>query len=109
MYKTGVILVNYDFGGSVMTVSDAKSSAESGKFTLKIRSESEKLFTNGCHFPPKTTNFGTLRQKANVRTLQLKTILMRSSRVSNDTLSYDTDGVNLSVQGAEVPGADQLY
>ena len=60
-----VILVNYGFGGSVMTVTNAKSSAESSKFTLKIRSESGKLFIIGCHFPPKSTNFGTLSAKSN--------------------------------------------
>ena len=56
-----VISVNYGFGGGIITVTNAKSSAKSEKFTLKIRSESGKLFTNGCHFPPKSTNFGTLR------------------------------------------------
>ena len=58
--KNVVILVNYGSGGGVMTVTNTKSSAESEKFTLKIRSESGKLFTIGCHFPPKSTNFGTL-------------------------------------------------
>ena len=43
-----------------MTVTNAKASAESEKFNLKIRSESGKLLTIGCHFPPKSTNFGTL-------------------------------------------------
>ena len=57
-----MISVNYGFGGSVMTVTNAKSSAESEKFTFKIRSESGKLFIIGCHFPPKSTNFGTLPQ-----------------------------------------------
>ena len=33
---------------------------ESGKFTLKMRSESGKLPTTGCHLPPKSANFGTL-------------------------------------------------
>ena len=51
---------DFRFGGGVMTVTNAKSSAESEKFTLKIRSESGKLFTIGCHFPPKLTNFGIL-------------------------------------------------
>ena len=51
--------MNYGFDGSVMTVTNAKSSAESEKFTLKIRSERGKLFTIGYHFPPKSTNFGT--------------------------------------------------
>ena len=37
-----VISVNYGFGGGVMSVTNAKSSAESEKFTLKIRSESGK-------------------------------------------------------------------
>ena len=60
MYKTVVISLNYGFVRGVMTVSIAKSSAESEKFTLKIRRESGKLFTIGCHFPPKLTNFGTL-------------------------------------------------
>ena len=58
--KTVVISVNYGFGGGVMTVTNAKSSAESEKFTLKLRNESGKLFTIECHFPPKSTNFGTL-------------------------------------------------
>ena len=51
---------SYVFGGGIITVTNAKSSDESEKFTLKIRSESGKLFTNGCHFAPKSTNFGTL-------------------------------------------------
>ena len=55
-----VFSMNYGFGGDVMTVTNAKSSAESEKFPLKIRSENEKLFTIGCHSPPKSTNFGTL-------------------------------------------------
>ena len=60
-----VISVNYGFVGGVITVTNAKSSAESEKFTLKIRSESGKLFTIGCHFPPKSTNFGTLPGRHN--------------------------------------------
>ena len=63
MQKTVVISVNYGFGGGVMIVTNAKSLAESEKFTLKIRSESEKLFIIWCHFPPKSTNFGTLHEK----------------------------------------------
>ena len=55
-----VMSVSYGFVGGVITVTNAKSSAESEKFTLKIRSESGTLFTIGCHFPPKSTNFGTL-------------------------------------------------
>ena len=55
-----VISVNYGFGGGDVT-DTAKSSAESGKFTLKIRSESGKLLTNGRPLPPKLTNFGTLQ------------------------------------------------
>ena len=55
-----MISVNYAFSGSVMTVTNAKSLAESEKLNLKIRSEGEKLLTIGCHFPPKSTNFGTL-------------------------------------------------
>ena len=57
-----VISVNYGFGGGVLTVTNAESSDcdESAKFTLKIRSESGKLFTIGCHFPSKSSNFGTL-------------------------------------------------
>ena len=43
-----------------MAVTEFRASAESGKFTLKSRSESGKLSTIGCHFPPKATNFGTL-------------------------------------------------
>ena len=57
-----VISVSYGFVGGVITVTNAKLSAESEKFTLKIRSESGKLFTIGCHFPPKSTNFGTLKR-----------------------------------------------
>ena len=44
----------------VLSQSLMPNHALSEKFTLKIRSESRKLFTNGCHFPPKSTNFGTL-------------------------------------------------
>ena len=42
-----VISVNYGFLGCIMTVTIAKSSAESEEFTMKIRSESGKLFTIG--------------------------------------------------------------
>ena len=62
-----MISVNYGFGGGVITVTNAKSSAGSEKFTLKIRSESGKLFTIGCHSPPKSTNFGTLGGGGGVR------------------------------------------
>ena len=55
-----VISVNYGFSGGVMTVTNVKSSAESETFILKIRSESGNLFTIGCNFPPKATNFRTL-------------------------------------------------
>ena len=47
MYKTVVILVNYGCGGGVMIVTNAKSSAKSEKFTLKIRTDGGKLFTFG--------------------------------------------------------------
>ena len=42
-----------------MSVSNVKASVESEKLTLKIISDSENfpLFI-GCHFPPKSTNFG---------------------------------------------------
>ena len=43
-----------------MTVTNAKSSAESEKFALKIRSKSGKLFTIERYFPPKSADFGTL-------------------------------------------------
>ena len=43
-----------------VTVTNVKLSAASEKFTLKIRSESKKLFTIARHFLPKSTNFGTL-------------------------------------------------
>ena len=38
MYETVVISMNYGFGGRVLIVTFAKSSAKSEKFTLKIRS-----------------------------------------------------------------------
>ena len=44
----------------LLAVTEFRASTESGKFTLKSRSESEKLSTIGRHFPPKVTNFGTL-------------------------------------------------
>ena len=69
LYRKLVISVSYGFGGGVITVTNAKSSAESEKFTLKIRSESGKLFTNGCHLPPKSTNFGTLHYRLTRRVL----------------------------------------
>ena len=37
-----------------------KISVKSGKSTFKVRSESGKLSTIGCHLPPKSTHFGTL-------------------------------------------------
>ena len=55
-----MISVNYGVGGIVTTVTNAKSSTESEKLTLKIESENGILFTIGCHFPPKSINFGTL-------------------------------------------------
>ena len=48
----------YGFDGSVKTTTNSKSSAESEKFFLRLRSESGKLLTFGGHFPPKSTNFG---------------------------------------------------
>ena len=45
---------------ALMAVTEFRSPAESGKFTLMSRSKSGKLSTIGCHFPPKATNFGTL-------------------------------------------------
>ena len=57
--RTLVISVNCGFGDGVMTVANAKSSPESGKFALQIISESGKLLTIGCHFPSKSINFGT--------------------------------------------------
>ena len=46
-----------------MVIAYVKASAESGILILKITSESGKLFTIGCHFPSKSTNFGTLECK----------------------------------------------
>ena len=60
MWKTVVISVNYGVCGGVIAVTNVKSSVGSEKFTLEIRSESGKLSYTGCHFPPKSTNFGTL-------------------------------------------------
>ena len=51
-----------------------KTSVESMKFTFKVRSESGKLFTIGCHLPPKSTNFETLGVDYSV-TLQEKCAL----------------------------------
>ena len=45
---------------AVLSVTNAKSSAESEKFTLNIKSEWKIVFTNGCHFPPNSTNSETL-------------------------------------------------
>ena len=51
----------YGFVGDVWQSLISKRLVKSKKFTLKIRSESGKLCTTGCHFPPKLTNFGTLQ------------------------------------------------
>ena len=53
-----VISVNYGFGGDGMAVTNAKSSDESEKLTMKIRSESGKLhyIRDGRHFQHKSTN-----------------------------------------------------
>ena len=59
MCNTSVISV-YGVGGRAMVITNAKASAESGKLLLKITSEIGKLSTIWCHFPPKSTNFGTL-------------------------------------------------
>ena len=48
-------------GGRSMVFTNIKASVESGKLILKIRSESGKLSTIGCHFPLKSTNFWTLQ------------------------------------------------
>ena len=37
---------------NILTVNNVKGYAESGIFTLKVGSESRKLFTVGCHLPP---------------------------------------------------------
>ena len=55
-----VVSVNYGVCSGVITVTHVKSSVESEKLTSIIRSESGKLSTIGCRFPPKSTNFGTL-------------------------------------------------
>ena len=42
-----------------MAITSDKTFFESGTFS----GESRKLFTIGCHFPPKLTNFETLQWK----------------------------------------------
>ena len=48
------------FGDIALISAEGLVELESGKFTLKITSESGKLFTIGCHLPPKSAHFGTL-------------------------------------------------
>ena len=67
MRKAALISKKVQYYGAAVGVlrcwrllTNAKGSFESGKFTLKITCESEKLFTTGCRLPPKSTNFGTL-------------------------------------------------
>ena len=50
----------YDVGGRAMVITNVKASVQSGKLILKIKRESGNLSTIGCHFPLKSTNFGTL-------------------------------------------------
>ena len=50
MWKTASILVlPYHIDGSVMAITNIRSSVESGKFIFKVRSESEILSIIGCH------------------------------------------------------------
>ena len=43
----------------------SKHQMRAGNSFLKIRSESGELSTLGCHFPPKSTNFGMLPNRQN--------------------------------------------
>ena len=109
LYRTLVISVIYGFGGGDVTVTNVKSSVESGKSTLKIRSESGKLLTIGCRFPAKLTNFGTLEQLAN-RALTLLWILvfsaiLASSGVSATVVAF---GFGMCLQQQKVDMSDTI-
>ena len=94
-----VISVSYGFVGGVITVTNAKSSAESEKFTLKIRSGSGKLFTIGCHFPPKSTNFRTL-----LKNHGLIVFILMGGELSKREGCFSTGG--RSVQAGAHPGGE---
>ena len=49
-----------------MVITHVKASVDSGKMIYKVRRESGKLSTIGCHFPPKSTNFGTMPRVGNI-------------------------------------------
>ena len=51
MKKTLVVSVNYGFGGSVMTVTNANSSSESEKFTLQNQKREWKIVHHWLSFP----------------------------------------------------------
>ena len=51
--------VCYSDGGGIMAVTNVKVCVWSVKFAAKIKRESGKLSTIGCHLPFKLTNFGT--------------------------------------------------
>ena len=90
--RTLVISVNYGFGDGVMTVANAKSSPESGKFALQIISESGKLLTIGCHFPSKSINFGT------------PSFYLRNIRRRNGQKSYkEMDGLYFNAETYQYP------
>ena len=56
MWKIVLIPMQVQYCGAdvgIIAFTYVKASFESGKFTLKILSESGKLFNIGCHLPPK--------------------------------------------------------
>ena len=52
--------MRYSDGSGISANANAKAFVWSVKFTPKIRTESGKLSSIGCHFTPELTNFGTL-------------------------------------------------
>ena len=66
----------YSDGSGIQANADAKAFVWSGKFTPKIRSESGKLSSVGCHFTPKLTNFGTLHHTPNTDISDLRPIIL---------------------------------
>ena len=93
--------MRYSDGSGISANANAKAFVWSVKFTPKIRTESGKLSSIGCHFPPKLTNFGTLLLKNNLalsQNLHQKHVYFLNTR--SFTVNHDRSLVNLRVCGA---------
>ena len=85
--------MNYCFGGGgVMTVTNAKSSAESEKFTLKIRSESGKMFV----ISQRSVNMMNMMNLMNLNMMNFGSGKVESAQISESSTTlqpYNFHGV----------------